>query len=288
MTVLPSPYVLLRRDGEAKISHAPSPCRMPDLLAIPDRADIPEAIERRAGLLPKDLARLIADRNFTLAFQAVVRFSDRRPVSHEALFRLHPQAGVSQSTRSIVDAALDWGLGSALDLAVMDVALGTWPRNAATPVSVNVSARSLRDPVFFTTFLGRVSGEGAKVAVEISDLRDEAELPAIAALAPALRAAGVRVILDDFDAGAVALAAIKAARFDEVKFSAASVGAAVSGERGRRLLRALVALAEASDARTTAKLIETAPQAALMHELGVQCAQGWLFGAPALVSAVSA
>jgi EAL domain-containing protein (putative c-di-GMP-specific phosphodiesterase class I) len=164
------------------------------------------------------------------------------------------------------------------------VTLATWPHTAPTPVSVNIGARSLRDPVFFARLLTRVAGEGATLAVEITGIDDAADLPAVIAMVPALRGVGMRVVLDDFAASAPCLACIKAARFDEVKFSGAVVGDAMAGPRGRKLLRALVALADAAGARAVAKLIETVPQASLLQDLGVQFGQGWLFGAPALLN----
>jgi len=283
MTAFAAPYTLLRRDGEALVSRADPPRRPLDLpIAIPGMP----APERRNGLLRPEVARLIAERNFTVAFQPVVRLVDRRPVSHEALLRLRPAPGApSQPTRAFVDAAQAWDLGAALDEAMLDVTLGAWPREATTPVSVNICARSLRDPVFFARLLTRISGEGATVAVELTGIHDGADLSAVSAMVPALRGVGVRVVLDDFAATEACLACMRATQFDEVKLAGAAVGDAVAGERGRKLLRALVALADAAGARTVAKLIETVPQAALMQELGVQYGQGWLFGAPALHNA---
>jgi EAL domain-containing protein (putative c-di-GMP-specific phosphodiesterase class I) len=284
MTVLAAPYTLLRRDGEARISRADPPHRPMELPLTGAGGTRTATQERRGGLLRPEVARLIAERSFTMAFQPVVRLADRRVVSHEALLRLRlPPGAPAQPTRAFVDAAQGWDLGTALDEAALDVTLATWPRDAATPVSVNVSARSLRDPLFFARLLRRVTGEGANIAVEISGLATHADLPAVVAVVPALNVAGVRVVLDDFGPAEAALTAVQTARFDEVKVSGAVVGDAVAGERGRRLLRALVTLAEAAGARTVAKLIETEPQAALLRSLGLGYGQGWLFGAPALL-----
>ncbi len=278
MTALAAPYTLLRRDGEARISR-PEPSHRTMGRHVSTPVDV--LPERRAGLLRPEAARLIAERNFTVAFQPVVRLADSRPVSHEALLRLRPlPGGASQPARPFVDAVQGWGLGMALDEAVLDVALASWPRAADTPMSVNIGARSLGDPVFFARALVRLGGEGATVALEIAGPRDATDLPAMVAMVPALRAVGVRVVLDDFGPDEVSLACIRQTRFDEVKLSGAVVGEAVASERGRRLLRALVRLADATGARTVAKLIETVPQARLMRELGVGHGQGWLFGAP--------
>ncbi len=277
MTALTAPYMLLRRDGEPRISHAE-----PLVLDMVPGANVPQP-DRRSGMLRTDVSRMSAGRNFRLAFQPVVRMGDLQPVAHEALLRLRPPPGApTQSTRAFVDLAQDWGFGTALDEAVLDAALATWGRDAKTPVSVNVAARSFRDPVFFARLLARVAGEGARIAVEIAGVTGFDDVtPAVAAVA-ALRAAGVRVALDDFNAGEAMLACLQAARFDDVKLAGVVLGEAVTGPRGETLLVALVKLAEAAGARVIAKLVETEPQAALLRRLGVGYGQGWLFGAPTL------
>ena len=205
--------MLLRRDGEARISRA-DPLR--HTLELTSRGNGMPAPERHGGLLRPEVTRLIAERNFAVAFQPVVRLSDCRPVGHEALLRLPPQGTLHRSTRLFVDAAQAWNLGAALDEAVLDVTLATWPRTAQTPVSVNVCASSLGDPVFFARLLTRVAGEGATLAVEITGI-DAADPSAVIAVVPALRGVGMRVILDDFTSSDACLAAVQATRFDEVK-----------------------------------------------------------------------
>jgi EAL domain-containing protein (putative c-di-GMP-specific phosphodiesterase class I) len=279
MTALAAPY-LLRRDGEARISHAESPRELP-----PPFLDEP-APERRAGLLRQDVARIIAERGFSVAFQPVVRLADARPVSAEALLRLRPPPGrPTRPARDFAEAARGFGLGTDLDGAVLDVALATWPRDAATPMSVNVDASSLRDPTFFAAVLHRLRGEAATAGLEIGAPRQPADLPPVIAMARALRGAGVRVVLDDFDVDTTNLTCLCAVRFDEVKFSADVMNAALASERGQALLRELVRLAGAACTRPVAKQIETRPQARLMQQLGVTHGQGWLFGSPVLIAA---
>ncbi len=275
MTAMSAPYMLLRRDGETRVSRADPPRAAMDL---PLGARL--AADRRDGLSRSDVARLIAERGFSVAFQPVARLADRWMVSHEALLRLRPPPGMApRPTRAFVDVAQGWGLGPALDEAVLDMALATRPPEAAC-VSVNIGVRSLRDPSFVGHLLARLGGDGDALAIELSGIAEAADLPPVAAFVPALRAAGVRVVLDDFIASEVMLTCVQVVRFDEVKFAGAVLGEAVAGARGRKLLSALLALAEAGGARAVAKLVETEAQAELLRTLGVRYGQGWLFGPP--------
>ncbi len=277
MTALAAPYLLLRRDGEARISRAGPMSGALDML--PGASAIAQG--QRGGMPRADASGMIADRSFRLAFQPVVRTGDLRPVGHEALLRLRPQPSAPvQSTRAFVDEAQERGLGTALDEAVLETATAAWGHGARTPLSVNISARSLRDPVFFARLLGRVAGEGARIAVEITGVAAIDDVPAAVAAVAALRDVGVRVALDDFCAAEAMLACLQAARFDDVKLAGTIVGEAAESQRGERLLAALVKLAESAGARVIAKLVETEAQATLLRTVAVGYGQGWLFGVP--------
>src|SRR5882724_13131357 len=104
MTALSAPYRLLRRDGDAGVSRAapPGPAVAPP--TAPDTSPAPL-------LSPSDIARVIAERHFAIAFQPVVRLADRQQVGHEALLRLRPPPGMpTLPTRSFVEAAQACGL----------------------------------------------------------------------------------------------------------------------------------------------------------------------------------
>lgn len=267
MTAVAAPYTLLRRDGQASLSSAEMPA------------------ERRAGLLRADVERLIAERCFSLAFQPIVRLSNRLPVAHEALLRLRPPPGLpTLPTRAFATIAAEFGLAATLDTAVLDAALTAASRANCGPVSVNLSAHSLASRAFLANAAGRIRGDGALLIVEVIDAPDADDFAELAAGVEVLQRRGVRVALDDFCGDEAALACLRRVRFDWVKLSGDVLQAASRGERGRRLVRALLALARATGAETAAKMIETLPQAWLMEDLGVTLGQGWRFGAPGRLS----
>jgi EAL domain-containing protein (putative c-di-GMP-specific phosphodiesterase class I) len=268
MTGRPTPYTLLRRAD--------------DLAHVPDAPPLEgQAGERRAGLLRTDLERIIAERHFTLAYQPVVRLLDRRVGWHEALLRLQPRPDLpSLPASAFVDIAAGWGLSATLDEAVLDAALTAWAETGGTPISVNVAARSLQDGDFIGRILGRIGGEGAALLVEVTAAGAIDDMPRFMMGLAALQDVGVRVCLDDLGGDPTTLECMREARFDQVKIAGSVVRAAAAGDRGRRLVAAMVALAARVGADTVAKLVETLPQAWQMQELGVNYGQGWLFGPP--------
>lgn len=229
--------------------------------------------------------RAIAQRRFHLDYQPIIELSDRRTHHFEALLR--PERGVLGATEgpqdfiTIVEAA---GLSEELDLAVLQMALGaTSALGPGQRVAVNVSGLSMQSGNFrreLVTMLDASSKAGCRLMIELTEsaeIEDEAEA---VQTVNALRERGIPVCLDDFGAGAAAFRYLKAFQVDYVKVDGAFVEAAARSERDRSFVAAMVDLSVAVGARVVAERIETSETAELMHSLGVQLGQGWLFGKP--------
>ena len=98
-----------------------------------------------------------------------------------------------------------------------------------------------------------------------------------------LRLANVPVCIDDFGAGSAAFRYLRDFHIDYVKLDGAYVRGAMHNAREHGFLLSMVELANLVGAKVIAEMIETEAQAKLMHELGVQFGQGWLFGRPGLL-----
>ncbi len=217
----------------------------------------------------EEIARIIAERRFSLALQPVVGINSRAPDHAEALLRL--PAPLTQPPRSFVAAADAAGLGPALDAAVLAMAC-----RAPSRVSINICARSLQHPGFVRAVL-----DAGAQAIELVRGDTIDDVAAVAGAVNELRACAVSVALDEFDGGTASLALLQAARFDALKLSGTVVRGAITGPRGRSLLTELLRLGEAVGGRMVATQIETLPQLWAMQRAGIDLAQGWLLGAPA-------
>ncbi|TDG31551.1 EAL domain-containing protein [Paracraurococcus ruber] len=227
------------------------------------------------------LAGMIAQGRFQLAYQPILRLSDRRICHHEALIR--PEAGPENpagNPQEFVTLAEALGLAPALDLAVLDRALALL-RQSTHSIAVNLSALSLGDPRFAEALLARTAGlSPGRLLLEVTETAEIEDLPSVAGTLARLRAAGLRVCLDDFGAGAASFRYLRDLRVDFVKIDGAFVRAAPQDERGRAFIMAMRDLAASCGAETIAEMVETEADAALMQQLGVQLGQGWLFGKP--------
>ncbi len=97
-----------------------------------------------------------------------------------------------------------------------------------------------------------------------------------------LRADGHKICLDDFGAGAASFPYIQALEVDYVKIDGAYVKRMETHPRDRAILKAMVGLCRDLGVGTVAEMVETESQAKALVDLGVDYAQGYLFGRPSL------
>jgi EAL domain-containing protein (putative c-di-GMP-specific phosphodiesterase class I) len=222
-------------------------------------------------------------RGFRLAFQPIVTLKDRRPHHFEALIR--PLAAVEpnetpQSFVTLIEAA---GLSAELDLAVTAAAGESVLAAKSSTVAVNVSGMSLENSSFRASLeqtLDAAPELRGRLLFEVTETAEIVDVAAARATIDALRARGYGVSIDDFGAGAASLRYLRLFDVDFVKIDGAYVRGAETNDRDRELLGQMVDLCRAAEARAIAKLVETEAQASMVAGLGIELAQGHLFGKP--------
>ncbi|MBU8542396.1 MULTISPECIES: EAL domain-containing protein [Roseomonadaceae] len=238
-------------------------------------------VTERAGAL----RRIIADRRFRLEFQPIVDLGTRQVHHHEALLRLAPGAlAPGEGPQEFVSLAETIGLTEELDLAVASMALAA---AHAVPegrhVAFNLSGLSVQSAGFRKRLLAALDRDPRgtrRVMVELTESVEIEDEEAAATTLRGLRKRGVPVCIDDFGAGAAAFRYLKAFPTDYVKVDGSYVQAALTSERDRSFVAAMVDLSLAVGAQVVAERIETEAAAQAMQALGVHYGQGWLFGKP--------
>ena len=91
---------------------------------------------------------------------------------------------------------------------------------------------------------------------------------------------GVSFALDDFGAGHTAIRHFRTYYFDAVKIDGQFVRGIHANPDNQMLARALIAIAQQFDMLTIAESVETVSDAEYLVSLGIDCLQGYLFGAP--------
>jgi EAL domain-containing protein (putative c-di-GMP-specific phosphodiesterase class I) len=230
--------------------------------AVRDRA--------RVAALRERLAPVVAAGGPVVLLQPIVDLGTGRRLGAEALSRF-PAAWSAPPDACFADAH-HVGLGEALELMALERA-ATHLEQVSGYVSMNVSPAVLVSTAC-RELLQRLPLE--RVLLELSEhdpvedyrtLRD--------ALAP-LRAAGLRVAVDDVGAGFSSLRHIVEVRPDVLKVDRSLVHGVADDPVLRELVVSLVALARSLGADVVAEGVETSRDADVLRRAGVPAMQGWL------------
>lgn len=244
-------------------------------------ADFVASAETRARLVRSS----ISEGRFRLAYQPVVHLGSREIHHYEALLRPVFAPGTAiQNTQDFVTFAEAMGLSEELDTAVMQQAIVAVNNSPNICVAVNVSGLSMQSIPFRDRMLALLTDSphaaNGRLLVELTETADIEDVASAAESVANLRAANIPVCIDDFGAGSAAFRYLREFRVDYVKLDGAYVRGALHNAREHGFLLSMVELANFVGAKVIAETIETEPQAKLMHEVGVEYGQGWLFGRP--------
>ncbi|GIE98388.1 putative bifunctional diguanylate cyclase/phosphodiesterase [Paractinoplanes rishiriensis] len=233
--------------------------------------------------LGADLSQALERDELFLIYQPIVALEDGRLLGAEALVRwAHPTHG-TLSPQVFVPAAERNGLIVPLTRWVLRAALtqlATWDAGALPGLSVNVSARDLREPDLIETvaaLLTEFDIQPGRVTLEITESvpLDVAEA---AATVRGLRALGVRVALDDFGTGSSTLTTLHGVPVDELKLDLSFTQTAPTAEVP--VAAAVRQMAGSLGLHAVAEGVETQLQADHLRELGYVAAQGFHFARP--------
>jgi predicted signal transduction protein with EAL and GGDEF domain len=252
--------------------------------------DAHSAADARLGA---DLRQALDDGELTVHFQPFVTLPDGRITGAEALVRwgsLPPSVFIPVAERTGTILALgEWVLREACTQAA---AMRRLPGGEQLHrISVNVSARQLREPDFAERVAAIVAETGIEVEMLIVEVTETAVFDGGAALESvhALHRAGIAIALDDFGTGHSSLGLLRTCPVDILKVDKSFVdGIGSSAGQEAVIATALIRIAEGLGLQAVAEGVETAAQADRLHELGYQFAQGYHFARPMPASELAA
>jgi diguanylate cyclase (GGDEF)-like protein len=243
-----------------------------------------------------DLARAVAEHQFTVNFQPIVDLGTGAAIAAEALTRWrHPDRGDLAPDR-FLDAIERSGQLSAFATAVLDQALAAAAEWAdagfAIPVAVNVSPRSLLDPSFPDAVERSLTASGLSadsLVVELTESATLSQLEVVDEVLGALNALGIRLALDDFGTGYSSLATLARVPVDELKIDRGFVRE-MEASAPNAVVRSTIDLGRSLDLLVVAEGVEREDQRKHLWELGCPAGQGHLFArampAPRMLAAL--
>ncbi len=225
-----------------------------------------------------DLGRVV------LYAQPIVSVATGATIQHELLVRIVDPDGEVVLPAAFLPVAERHGLIRAIDRRV--IALAFAHAAEGHPVHVNISADSIGDPELLHVVREHLVRTGIDPGLIVLELTETALIEneqAAVAFAEAVVGMGCAVALDDFGTGYSGFRYLKHLPVQVLKIDREFVRDldGMEAATSMEVVKAIVSLARAMGKTTIAEGVETRAVLEAVRSLGVDCAQGWLFGRPA-------
>ncbi|MHA7210046.1 sensor domain-containing protein [Arthrobacter sp. MDT1-65] len=246
---------------------------------------------RRRMVLKAALPLAIADGELCLHYQPQLDLATEEQVGSEALVRWnHPTLGLLMPGE-FIELAEESGLMRDLGRWVLGEALrrvAALLRRGAVPevTWLNASASELDDPDFAAgveAALAEHGVPGSALGIEVTESVLMTNLTRAHGNLTRLRSLGVQLAIDDFGTGYSSLSYIGQFPVDTIKIDGSFIAGLDNPARRREsfaIVTAVISLAHSLGLTVVAEGIETPTQSLILHGLGCDQGQGYLFGRP--------
>jgi cyclic di-GMP phosphodiesterase Gmr len=237
--------------------------------------------------LDGNLRKALDEGQFELYYQPKQNLSTGKVDSVEALIRWHsPERGLI-SPATFIPYAEESGLIIPIGKWVMEEAARqteAWSKKGINlRVAINVSGRQLRHPDLVSDFRQALMDAGSYPSMLDLELTESylIEDEALAFdLIEKVNKLGAEVHLDDFGTGYSSLTHLARLPIDSIKLDRSFISSVHNDVRVQRLLRSMTVVAQELQLKVIAEGVETQEQADFLRSIGVEYAQGYLFGKP--------
>ena len=255
-------------------------------------ADIPEGADNplTAAVIARDRSVLdmvrdaVKHEQTLLAYQPVMQArAPHQTAFYEGLIRVLDDTGRVIPAREFMPKIEDTDLGREIDCAALQLGLRALIQNPGIRISINMSARSIGYKKWNNTLdrlLKKDPSVGERLILEITETSAMTVPELVIDLMDELQVRGIGFALDDFGAGVTAFRYFREFFFDAVKIDGQFIRGIHANPDNQVLTRALVAIAHQFDMLTVAESVEKPEDAQFLISIGVDCLQGYLFGAP--------
>ncbi|RLK02721.1 EAL domain-containing protein [Ruegeria conchae] len=258
------------------------------------RADLPEgsdnplsaAVTSRDQSVVQMATEAVKHKQCRLAFQPVIQAHPPQGIAfYEGFIRVLDETGRVIPAREFMPQVENTPIGRDLDCIALDMGLRTLIRNPGIRLSINMSARSIGYSNWsrvLDRFLKKDASLGERLILEISEASAMQVPELVVDFMDQQQARGIAFALDDFGASNFSFRHFREFLFDAAKIDGQFIRGVSKNSDNQALVRALIAVAREFEILVTAESVEIAEDAAFLVENGVDCLQGFLYGAPSV------
>ncbi|AMY67424.1 EAL domain-containing protein [Frigidibacter mobilis] len=234
-----------------------------------------------------DMVRNALDRqDVVLAFQPVVQGARPGNVAfYEGLIRILDDTGRVIPASDFIEAAETSQIGRKVDCLALEMGLIALSENPALRLSINMSARSIGSPHWMRVLKDGLRADptaGDRLILEITESSAMMLPDLVGAFMHDQQCSGIAFALDDFGAGHTSFRYLREFYFDLVKIDSQFIRGIAQSADNQVLTAALQSISRHFDMFTVATGVETAADAAFLQQIGIDCMQGYYYGAPTI------
>jgi len=255
------------------------------------------AVRERQGAMQwaARIEQALEEDRFVLYAQRIESLTDQSHGLHaEVLIRMMAPDGDVVPPGAFLPAAERFHLASRIDRWVLNRAIA-WLKNLPSlslieNLSVNLSGQSVGDKSFhlWANEVLKEAGQPIcqRLCLEITETATVTNIAQAALFIEQVRAAGVRVALDDFGAGASSFGYLKKLPIDYLKIDGQFIRTLLTDELDAAAVRCFTDVAKVLGVKTVAEFVDQPAVLARLREMGVDFAQGYLLHKPAPIDQI--
>jgi diguanylate cyclase (GGDEF)-like protein len=222
--------------------------------------------------------------------QPIINVQNNGVMAFEVLVRIRDGEAIIPAGE-FIEVAEELGMAKELDREVFRKGLAHYAtvakKNPQVKIFFNLFPRSFNDLDWIHGIPDLVRGVGVpceNIVLEITEREALPNLTQVRAVIEELRNTGISVALDDFGSGFSSFLYLKYLSIDYVKIEGSFVRNMVTDERDRIIVEQINSMAHQFGLKTVAEFVEDELTAKMLAEIGVDYAQGYYYGRPALPS----
>ncbi|MEE9254636.1 MAG: EAL domain-containing protein, partial [Pseudomonadales bacterium] len=246
-----------------------------------DRQDTVSLVIRQADSWRATLERALEEDQFSFQYQPVMSASTGRPMQHEALVRLAVDGKLLRAG-IFLPMAERFHMQAVLDRWIVSHLTSIAPARLSTPVTINISGRSVEDEGFRRWLLDHLAAtaERARFVIELSEHALRPARDAVINLFESLGDLGVATSIDHFGVGGVNFSYLEMLNLSQVRVHKSLIRDLDRKGDQQFFLKSVVQVSRAANTRLIAEGIESAGEWRAVRRLGLDGGQGHFLAPP--------